>query len=235
MDDEDLAALIEARRRLPHLLVTVAPEAVPPARIEALVRGSVTVSVGHSDASWADIEASVAAGATMVTHLFNAQSQIGSREPGVAGAALADGRLWAGLIADGIHVHPETIAIALRAKRGPGQIFLVSDAMAPAGTDARSFTLSGRTVVRRDGALRLEDGTLAGADLTMIGAVGFMHRTVGVPLDEALRMASLYPAQALGASGLGHLAPGAVASFVHLAGDLTVRSAWVAGRRVFSA
>ena len=117
------------------------------------------------------VKAAAEAGASMVTHLFNAQSQLGNRDPGVVGAALDIGSLSAGLIADGIHVDAASIGVALRAKRGPGHIFLVTDAMSPTGTDAASFVLTGRTVYRKDGALRLADGTLAGADLTMIDAV----------------------------------------------------------------
>ncbi|TGV29816.1 N-acetylglucosamine-6-phosphate deacetylase, partial [bacterium M00.F.Ca.ET.168.01.1.1] len=99
---------------------------------------------------------------------------------------------------DGIHVHPATMMLALRAKQGPGKILLVTDAMATIGTDMTSFTLNGRTIYRKDGSLRLADGTLAGADLDMISTVRFVHRVVGLDLDEALRMASLYPAEAIG-------------------------------------
>src|SRR5215470_14915479 len=107
----------------------------------------------------------------MATHLFNAQSQIGNREPGVVGAALDIGTMWCGLIADGIHVDPVSIGIALRAKRGPAHIFLVTDAMSITGTDWTEFEFTGRTVYRKDGALRLASGSLAGADLTMIDAI----------------------------------------------------------------
>ena len=111
------------------------------------------------DASYAQVAAAVEAGASMATHLFNAQSQIGNREPGLVGAVLDLPGLDAGIIADGIHVHPTSLGIALRAKRGPGQIFLVSDAMSITGTDWTEFELTGRTVYRKDGALRLADGT----------------------------------------------------------------------------
>src|SRR5690606_29604164 len=158
-------------------------------------------------------------GAAMTTHLFNAMSPLGNREPGLVGATLDRG-VWAGLIADGIHVHPATIGIATRGRAGPGRVFLVTDAMSPMGTDMPGFSLNGRHIERRDGALRLADGTLAGADLTMIGAVRYMHRTVGLALGEVLRMASLYPAQAIGrAATMGHLKAGATASMVHLDAD----------------
>jgi N-acetylglucosamine-6-phosphate deacetylase len=235
MEQEDLVALVAARKALPHLLSTVAAETVTAPQIEALAREGVVVSIGHSDAGFAAVSLATEAGATMVTHLFNAQSPLGNREPGVVGAAIAIGTLNAGLIADGIHVHPEAIGIALRAKRGPGRIFLITDAMSVTGTDATEFTLNGRRILRRDRALRLEDGTLAGADLTMIDAIGFMHRTIGLSLEESLRMASLYPADAIGAGRHGRLSAGARADFVHLGDDLSVLSTWIGGEQVFAA
>jgi len=234
MEEADLLRFIDARRKLPNLLVTVAVEAADTTQISRLAEAGIVVSIGHSDGTYAQVKAAVEAGATMVTHLFNAQSQIGNREPGIVGAAIELGSISAGLIADGIHVHPTSIGIALRAKRGPGQIFLVTDAMSPTGTDWTEFVLTGQTVYRKDGALRLADGTLAGADLTMIDAIKFVHRTVGVPLDEALRMASLYPAQALGAASThGHLTRGARADFVVLSDDLDIRSTWIGGTKAF--
>jgi N-acetylglucosamine-6-phosphate deacetylase len=234
MEEADLQRFLDARRKLPNLLVTVAVEAADPTQISRLAEAGIVVSLGHTDGSYAQVQAAVEAGATMVTHLFNAQSQIGNREPGVVGAALDLGALSAGLIADGIHVHPASIGIALRAKRGPGQIFLVTDAMSPTGTDWTEFELTGQTVYRKDGALRLADGTLAGADLTMIDAIKYVHRTIGVPLEETLRMASLYPAQALGvATTHGHLTRGARADFAILTDDLDVQSTWIGGEKVF--
>lgn len=233
MEEADLNALIEARRAMPALLTTVAVESVVPEQIARLAEGGVTVSLGHSDTGFAGASAAFEAGASMVTHLFNAMSQLGNREPGLVGAALAHG-VWAGLIADGIHVDPATIGVALRAKTGPGRIFLVTDAMSPMGTDMTGLTLNGREIIRADGALRLADGTLAGADLTMIEAVRYTHRTMGVVLEEVLRMASLYPAQAMGlADAMGHLGAGAAASMVYLSDGLEVQGVWVGGERVW--
>jgi N-acetylglucosamine-6-phosphate deacetylase len=236
MDEADLLALIAARQKLPNLISTVAAETVTPNQITRLAEAGIIVSIGHSDAGYAQVKAAVEAGATMVTHLFNAQSQLGNRDPGVVGAALDLGAVWAGLIADGIHVEAPTIGVALRAKRGPGRIFLVTDAMSPTGTDATEFDLTGRIVYRKNGALRLADGTLAGADLTMIDAVTFVHRTLGVPLEEALRMASLYPAQAIGVSGeRGTLAPDSRADLVHLGDDLAMRRTIIGGETAWAA
>ncbi|RWX71122.1 N-acetylglucosamine-6-phosphate deacetylase [Mesorhizobium sp. M4B.F.Ca.ET.089.01.1.1] len=236
MTDADQAALIAARKELPVLLTTIAPESVEPARVAALAKAGLIVSLGHSDTGYATASAFAAAGATVVTHLFNAMSQIGNREPGLAGAAIDTGGLSAGIIADGIHVDPATMAIALRAKKGPGKIVLVTDAMATIGTDMTSFTLNGRTIYRKDGSLRLADGTLAGADLDMISAVRFMHRVVGLELGEALRMASLYPAEAIGqAHRLGRFANSTAADIVGLSDDLNVKSVWIGGKKVFGA
>ncbi|MBN9219030.1 MAG: N-acetylglucosamine-6-phosphate deacetylase [Mesorhizobium sp.] len=236
MTDADQTLLIDARGKLPVLLTTVAPESVEPSRVTALAKAGVIVSLGHSDTGCATAQAFAEAGASVVTHLFNAMSQIGNREPGLAGAAIEIGALSAGLIADGIHVHPATIRIALGAKNGPGRIVLVTDAMATIGTDMTSFTLNGRTIYRKDGSLRLADGTLAGADLDMISAIRFMHRVVGIELSEALRMASLYPAQAVGqAHRLGRFANGTAADIVALSDGLDVKRVWIDGTSVFQA
>jgi N-acetylglucosamine-6-phosphate deacetylase len=236
MDESDLQRLEAARKILPNLLTTVAAETVPPEQIARLVKAGIVVSIGHSNGSYAQLRAAADAGATMVTHLFNAQSQIGNREPGVVGAALDIGTLNAGLIADGIHVDKASIGIAVRAKRGPAHVFVVTDAMPPTGTDMKSFELTGQTVYRNNGALRLADGTLAGADLTMIAAIAYLRDHVGVDFDEALRMASLYPAEAMGiAADHGHLQRGARADFVCLGEDLSVRSTWIDGEQKFMA
>jgi N-acetylglucosamine-6-phosphate deacetylase len=207
---------------------------VAPGQVKALTDAGIVVSIGHSDTSYTGAAELAEAGATMVTHLFNAMSPIGHREPGLAGAALDIGTLNAGLIADGIHVDPTTIGIALRAKNGPGRIFLVTDAMSTIGTDMTSFSLNGRTIFRKDGSLRLADGTLAGADLDMISAVRFMHERVGLAMEEALRMATVYPAQAMGVEDrVGRLGAGTDASLVHLGEELQVRGVWIKGERVF--
>ena len=234
MNDADEAALIATRAKLPVLQTTVAPESVTAAQVEVLAKAGIVVSLGHSDTDYATATTYAKAGASMATHLFNAMSQIGNREPGLAGAAIDSGTMFAGLIADGIHVHPATIEIALKAKQGPARIFLVTDAMATIGTDMTEFTLNGRTVYRKDGSLRLADGTLAGADLDMISAVRFMHQIVGIDLAEALRMASLYAAEAVGQSHrIGRFAKGTAADIVALSDDLAMKGTWIGGEDVF--
>lgn len=220
MEDADEAFLTAAAARLPNLMVTLAPEAAPPERIARLAAAGVIVSLGHSDCSFAEAMAAIAAGARCVTHLFNAMSQLGSREPGLAGAALDSGRVSAGLIADGVHVHPATMRAALAAKRGPGRIFLVTDAMAPAGTGLTEFRLNGRRVIRRDGRLTLEDGTLAGADIDMPGALAVLVREAGLPRADALSMATSAPAGVLrDPRGHGSFATGRPVAALHLAAD----------------
>jgi len=227
MTAEDLSTLCALAAKLPSLLVTVAPESTTPAQIATLRAAGAVVSLGHTDA---DFATACAAGATCVTHLFNAMSQLGNRTPGVVGAALESGNMFAGLIADGIHVNPATIRIALRAKKGPGRIFLVTDAMATIGTDLTELHLGGRVIYRKNGRLTLADGTLAGADLDMISAVRFMVNSIGVPVEEALRMASLYPAQLLGREAeIGQLVCGGRADFIHLDAGLNIQGIWRGG------
>ena len=187
MEAADLALILRAAVLLPNLMVTVAPENTSNAQIAAMAEAGVIVSLGHSDADYETSMAAFDAGARCVTHLFNAMSQMGNRAPGLVGAALARDGVHAGLIADGIHVHPASMRNALAAK-GEG-IFLVSDAMATAGSDIAGFTLNGREVYRAEGRLTLADGTLAGADLALGRAVRSLIHAVGEPLEAALARA----------------------------------------------
>ncbi|HEY7688340.1 MAG TPA: N-acetylglucosamine-6-phosphate deacetylase [Dongiaceae bacterium] len=214
------------------LLVTISPERVPAAIIRRLVDGGIIVSLGHSNATYEQVESAVQAGARGVTHLYNAMSPLTNRAPGLVGAALDSRELWCGLIADGHHVHPAAIRVALRSKRRPGRIFLVTDAMSTVGSDLQAIELNGRKVHRRGGVLMLEDGTLAGSDLDMMSAVRFMVRSAGIALDEALRMASAHPAEFLGRSDIGRIAPGARADMVHIDDALKARAIWRAGVRM---
>lgn len=225
MAEDDLARLCEAARQLPALMVTLAPEAASPQQIAALAGAGAVVSLGHSDCSFEQAQAGFAAGARCATHLFNAMSQIGNRAPGLVGAVLA-GEASAGLIADGIHVHPAVMRLALGAR--PEGIFLVSDCMAFAGTDLTEMELGGRKVLRRDGRLTLADGTLAGADLTLPQAVAVLVRQVGIAPERALRMASAIPAELLGLQDRhGTLAPGRPAELVLLDRDFALREHWL--------
>ena len=229
MTDADLAILLGAAGKLPSLMVTLAPEAATNEQIARLSAAGVIVSLGHSDCSHAQAVAAINAGARCVTHLFNAMSQLGNREPGLVGAALTQ-PVHAGLIADGIHVAPETIRIAMAA--APDQLFLVSDSMAAAGSPLAEFHLNGRRILRQDGRLTLEDGTLAGADLTLPQAIGVMIR-IGTPVPVSLAMATARPAACIGQSARhGHLLPGREADMIHLAADGTLAGVWRGGIRL---
>ena len=225
MAEADCDFLCEAAARLPTLMVTVAPESVSPAQIARLAAAGAVVSLGHSDCGCDDAMAAFAAGATCATHLFNAMSPLASRAPGLVGAALDARAVACGLIADGAHVHPAAIRIALAAK-GPGRVFLVTDAMAVAGTDLDGFALNGRRVSRGGGRLTLADGTLAGADLDMATAIRVMVREVGVALADALAMATSVPAGLLrDAGGAGRLSVGAPWRGVYLDAELRLAAA----------
>ncbi|CAO3408267.1 N-acetylglucosamine-6-phosphate deacetylase [Azospirillum largimobile] len=230
-DGADLDFIGGLPGRMPggRVLLTLAPECVEDAALSRLMAAGVILSVGHTMASAERVVEAFDLGVRGVTHLYNAMPGIANRQPGPAGAALADRRPWCGLIADGHHVHPLMMRAALAA-RPRGRMMLVTDAMPPTGTDADSFELNGRTIYRRDGRLVLADGTLAGADLDMATAVRNAGTLIGLPLEESLRMASLYPAEFLGMAGeRGRIAPGWRADLVLLRPDLTVKGTWVEG------
>ena len=225
MTDDDLTRLCDAARRLPALRVTLAPESASPQQIAALTGAGAVVSLGHSDCSYDEAMAAFAAGARCATHLFNAMSQIGHRAPGLAGAVLS-GQAGAGLIADGIHVHPAVMALALAAR--PDGIFLVSDCMAFAGTDLTEMELNGRQVLRRDGRLTLADGTLAGADLTLPQALATLTGQVGIAPERALAMATSEPARLIGLhDSHGALLPGRKTEMVRLTPDFRLIEHWL--------
>jgi len=229
MADGDLDLLLSSATDLDVLLATIAPENVTEAQVEKLTQAGIVVSLGHTESSFETAARYEKAGARMVTHLFNAMSPLGHREPGLVGAALESTTLHCGMIADGIHVVAPSMAIALRAKQGRGRIFIVTDAMSPIGTDVTSFTLNGREILRKDGRLTLADGTLAGADIDMLSSVRFVHEKLGLPLEEAVRMASVYPAEAVGISHKGSLRPEADADFVVLNDDLSMKATFIGG------
>lgn len=215
MMPEDEAFLIDAAGRLPNVMVTVAPESTSHQQIERLARAGIIVSLGHTDCTLQMAQVAFAAGASCVTHLYNAMSQQTARAPGLVGAALVSDPVSAGLIADGIHVDAANIKTSLAAKRGPGEIFLVTDAMSPVGSEITEFQLNGRRITRKEGRLLLGDGTLAGADLVLSRAISFLIQEVGVAPEQALRMATGGPAQVLSVPGAyGNFQAGAAANAI---------------------
>lgn len=207
-------------------LVTLGPEQpAAPAAVRALADRGVLVSLGHSGADVATTTRAIDAGARMVTHLFNAMAPLHHRAPGIAGAALADDRVVAGLIVDLVHVHPALVRTAFRAKGAAG-IALVTDAVA-----WRAGHLTELDIALVDGAPRLPDGTIAGSALSMDAAVRNVVDAAGVPLADALTAASTTPADLLGDATRGRIQAGARADLVLLDRDeLAVRRTLVAGR-----
>jgi len=212
-------------------LVTLAPEMVPPEAISRLTQAGVIVAAGHTRADYDTLVEARRRGLTGYTHLFNAMPPLASREPGPVGAALDERESFVSLIVDLHHVGAPALRIALAA-RGGERMLLTTDAMPTVGTDLESFELMGRTIFRKEGRLATAEGTLAGSDLDMASAVRNTVRHLGVPLEDALRMASLVPATFLRLDGeLGRIAPGYRASFVLLDEDLKVRATWIDGAR----
>ncbi len=212
-------------------LLTLAPERVPLDSIRALVERGVIVAAGHTAASYEEARAGLDAGIRGFTHLYNAMSPLTGREPGAVGAALEDRDSWIGIIADGVHVHPASLRVALAAKPR-GKVMLVTDAMPPVGADSPSYELYGEVITAVDGVVRNAAGSLAGSALDMATAVRNAVHLLGLPLDEAARMASRYPAQFLNLDDrLGEIAEGYQADLVLLDDALQVRATWIAGER----
>jgi N-acetylglucosamine-6-phosphate deacetylase len=225
----DLIASLDNGRTL----LTIAPERFDIDTLRGLAARGVILSAGHTAADYEQLRAAFAAGVTGVTHLFNAMQPLQSREPGGVGAALDDPHSWCGLIADGFHVHPAAIRIAIAAKPR-GKMMLVTDAMPPVGGTRAAFELYGQPMQCSDGRCTTPDGVLAGSALDMASAV---RNTVelGLPLDEACRMAATYPADFLGLGrSHGRIAPGYRADLVELDGALEVAATWIDGTRQHS-
>jgi N-acetylglucosamine-6-phosphate deacetylase len=215
-------------------LVTLAPERPGAlALIRRLVGAGVTVALGHTDATFAEAVAGIDAGATLVTHLFNAMSAFHHRAPGALGAALTDDRVAVSLIADGVHAHPAALKLALRAK-GADRIVLVTDAVAAAGSAPGDYLLGGLPIASDGMSARLADGTLAGSTLTMDRAVRAMVSLGGAQLADALTMASTVPAARVGLDDRGSLIVGRRADLVLWSANLTVDTTLVAGQLAFS-
>ncbi len=224
---------ILSRQDLGQVLVTLAPETVATEDIQRMVALGIKVCIGHSNADYNTAQAAVNAGADGFTHLYNAMSPIQGRAPGVTGCALLNDQARCGLIVDGYHVHYASCKLALKAKP-LGSVFLVTDAMPPVGTEQTEFTLVGKKVTLADGKLTSSTGELAGSVLDMATAVTNTHRKLGMSLDEAIRMASQYPAAYINqAEHRGQLGIGYQADFVVLNDELTVDSTWIAGKTVY--
>jgi N-acetylglucosamine-6-phosphate deacetylase len=212
-------------------MLTLAPEQVELETIRQLSAAGVIVLAGHTGADYATTRAALDAGLRGFTHLYNAMTPLGSREPGVVGAALDDPASWCGLIVDGRHVHPASLRVAIAAKPR-GKCVLVTDAMPPVGAAEPSFVLNGETIRVIDGVCQNAAGTLAGSALDMASALRNTVQMLGLSLEEAARMASAYPAAWLGLEQQrGQLVAGQRADFAVLDDALTVRETWIGGVR----
>ncbi|ENM5842423.1 N-acetylglucosamine-6-phosphate deacetylase [Vibrio mimicus] len=209
--------------------VTLAPENNKPEHIEKLVKAGIVVSIGHTNATYAEARQSFESGITFATHLFNAMTPMVGREPGVVGAIYDTPDVYAGIIADGFHVDYANIRIAHKIKGE--KLVLVTDATAPAGAEMDYFIFVGKKVYYRDGKCVDENGTLGGSALTMIEAVQNTVEHVGIALDEALRMATLYPAKAIGVDDkLGRIKKGMIANLTVFDRDFNVKATVVNGQ-----
>ena len=209
--------------------VTLAPEQNKSEHIERLKQAGVVVAIGHTNATYAEARQGFESGITFATHLFNAMTPMAGREPGVVGAIYDTPEVYAGIIADGFHVDYANIRIAHKLKGE--KLVLVTDATAPAGAEMDHFIFVGKKVYYRDGKCVDENGTLGGSALTMIEAVQNTVEHVGIALDEALRMATLYPAAAIGIDDqLGRIKKGMVANLAVFDRDFNVQATVVNGQ-----
>lgn len=210
-------------------LITVAPELTTADMIQRIAAEGVIVCAGHSAANYEQTKEALDAGVAGFTHLYNAMTPLQSREPGMVGAALEDEQSWFGIIADGHHIHPAAFQVAVAAKPKGGAI-LVTDAMPTVGTEDKSFVLNGETILAIDGQCYNAAGSLAGSDLDMAAAVRNASKFARINWLEAVRMASLYPAQALGLSNIfGYIKPGYNANFAALNQQHQVVQTWIDG------
>ncbi|YCI80617.1 N-acetylglucosamine-6-phosphate deacetylase [Enterobacteriaceae bacterium] len=211
--------------------ITLAPEMVAPETIRQLTDAGIVVSAGHSNATFAEAKTGFRAGIRFATHLFNAMPYISGREPGLVGAIFDEPDLYCGIIVDGLHVDYANVRNAKRIKGD--KLCLVTDATAPAGANIEEFIFAGKTIYYRNGLCVDENGTLSGSALTMIEGVRNLVQHVNVSLDEALRMASLYPARAMGVDKhLGTIEPGKVANLTAFTHDYKIIKTIVNGNEV---
>jgi N-acetylglucosamine-6-phosphate deacetylase len=212
-------------------LVTLAPEMTTPAMIRKLVDAGVVVSAGHTNATYEEIRDALHEGLTGFTHLFNAMSQLTGRAPGVVGAALDDPDSWCGIIVDGEHTDPVVLRISMRCKRHD-RFMLVTDAMPGVGTNNKSFLIGSRKINVSGNLCLDDDGRLAGSNIDMASCVRNAVSMLGLTLPEAVRMASLYPAEFLGvAHDVGRIAAGFKANFVVADDQVQVSETWIDGSK----
>ncbi|MGO2332092.1 MAG: N-acetylglucosamine-6-phosphate deacetylase [Pseudoalteromonas nigrifaciens] len=210
-------------------LITIAPELTESDTITKLKAAGVIICAGHSNANYEQTITAIEAGLHGFTHLYNAMTPLLSREPGMVGAALSSNNTWFGIIADGFHMHPSAFKVAVNAKQRGGAI-LVTDAMATVGSEQDYFVLDNEVIKAVNGKCENAAGSLAGSALDMNTAVKNAALFAELDWQEAVRMATLYPAQALGLEQqIGLIKPGFNANFVALNTELDVQQVWTNG------
>ncbi len=213
---------------------TIAPEVRGNMECVRAMAGRTLVSMGHTDATYTQAVAAIEAGVRHVTHLFNAQTPLKHRDPGVVGAALTDGRVSCELIADMFHVHPALFDMVARLKRD--KLVLITDCTRAGGLADGEYTLGGQPIFVRGVECRLADGTIAGSVLKLNQAVNNMRRHCSLPLWEIVNMASLNPARRLGLDAKkGSLEPGKDADIALCDAEMGVKATFVSGRAVYTA
>ncbi|MBE3650045.1 N-acetylglucosamine-6-phosphate deacetylase [Paenibacillus polymyxa] len=231
----NLAWVAEWEQCYPGLVrqVTLAPERKGALELITWLRShGITAALGHTNATYEEIEQAASAGLNHAVHTFNAMTPLHHRKPGATGAVLADPRIEAEIIADGIHVHPAAISLLATLKQDHNLI-LITDAMSATGLEDGHYTLGDLPVIVQDGVARLEDGvTLAGSTLTMIEGFRYLVQHVGLSIPEASQMASLNPARSLNiADRTGSLEAGKQADVLLLDADLNLQGIWIKGVR----
>ncbi len=215
-------------------VVSLAPELTGAAEaIRRIIAAGAVAAAGHTDCDYENALTAIEAGIRLGTHTFNAMRPLTHRDPSILGACLTDRRVFCEAIVDGIHLHPATVALLLKMK-GPDRMILVSDSVAAAGIPAGTYEYGGRKVVVKDGAVRLEDGTLAGSTLSLDAALRNVMRFTGCSLRGAVRMAAATPAALIGCGAhKGSVAVGMDADFALLDIKRQVSSVFLGGRKVF--
>lgn len=228
-DEAMIDKMIEAGKENVRI-VTLAPENTDKKIISKLNAAGIHVAVGHSNASYEQVKEKEGFGITLATHLYNGMSSFNHREPGVVGAVF-DSDIKAGVIADGFHCHYSAIKSAIKVMGE--RLYLVTDAVAPVGTDMEYFYFEGNKVFYKDGKCFGEDGTLGGSALTMDAGVRNLVKYCDITLEEAVRMATLYPAKAVNIDNeYGKLQPGCFADIVFLDKHLRLKKVIAKGELV---
>ena len=229
--NSDYLNLFESLKGFPVML-TLAPECISSQQLKHLTSLGIKTLAGHSDATYDELDDAIKNGLDGFTHLFNAMGQISAREPGVVGSALHFENTFASIIVDLHHVHPSLIQLAYQLKP-TGKLFFISDSMATINHGKPSFELYDEVVNESDGRLVNSEGKLAGSSITQIDAVKNAYQKCNITLNQALAMASRYPAEYLGIENhLGSLKPGYRADLVHFDSNFKVHNAWVSGKQI---